>query len=407
MRKIAFWLALVLLFIIPWENSVIINGVGRISALMGVLVAAFWLGTVLATGKFRPFRPFHLLLFLYFFWNGITILWTSDVGNTMGRISTYVQLFVFAWLLWDLFTTKEAIGAGLQAFVLGSYISVIDTISNYFAGVSRGSTPRYAAEGFNANGLALIVALSLPIAWYLATSAISDGSKKSKLSKLLSIVNYVYLPLGVFAILLTASRTALIGMVPMVWFILGAFTRLKLVHRLLISCFLICALYILQPIIPQTSIARLNTTQTELTEGDLSGRRIIWAEALDVFETNSLIGTGSGTFKAVVNYKDKSAHNTYLAILVESGAIGFGLFLLVVAVSANHVKDLPKLEVMFWLTMLLTWAIGISTMSWEIKKPTWLLLNMIVVHAAVFRKPLTLAQKAIPTHQQSKTLVTE
>ncbi|MCP4417256.1 MAG: O-antigen ligase family protein, partial [Chloroflexi bacterium] len=306
-------------------------------------------------------------------------------------------------------TTKEAIGAGLQAFVLGSYISVIDTISNYFAGVSGGSTPRYAAEGFNANGLALIVALSLPIAWYLATSAISDGSKKSKLSKLLSIANYVYLPLGVFAILLTASRTALIGMVPTVWFILGTFTRLKLVHRLLISCFLVSALYILQPIIPQTSIARLNTTQTELTEGDLSGRRVIWAEALDIFEANTLIGTGSGTFKTAVNYKDKSAHNTYLAILVESGAIGFGLFLLVVIVSAYHLKDLPKLEAMFWLAMLFTWAIGISTMSWEIKKPTWLLLNMIVVHAAIFRKPLTLIQKAIPTrqYQQSKTLVTE
>ena len=58
MRKIAFWLALVLLFMIPWENSVIVDGVGRISRLMGILVAAFWLGTVLATGKFRQLRPF-------------------------------------------------------------------------------------------------------------------------------------------------------------------------------------------------------------------------------------------------------------------------------------------------------------------------------------------------------------
>ena len=404
MRKIAFWLALVLLFMIPWENSVIVDGVGRISRLMGILVAAFWLGTVLATGKFRQLRPFHILVFLYFFWNSITILWSSDVSDTMDRITTYVQLFVFAWLIWDLFTTKEAIRAGLQAFVLGSYVSVIDTISNYFSGVSRGSTPRYAAEGFNANGLALIVALSLPIAWYLAISATSDGTKKTKL---FSTVNFIYIPLGVFAVLLTASRTALIGMVPTFWFILGASAKLRFVDRLVISLFLGVALYFIQPLIPQTSLDRLSTTQTELTEGDLSGRRLIWEEALGVFENNSLIGTGSGTFKAAVDFKDKSAHNTYLAILVESGAIGFGLFLLVVATSGYHLRYLPKWEALFWFTMLVVWAIGITTMSWEIKKPTWFLLNMVVVHAAVFRKPDTLPQMVLPQRPRPKRLVAE
>ncbi len=400
MRKIAFWLALVVLFTIPWENSVIIEGVGRIARVLGLIVAAFWLGTVLATGKFRQLRPFHLLIFLYFFWNGLTILWSSDVSGTMDRISTYVQLAGFSWLLWDLFTTREAVRAGLQVVVLGSYVSVIDTISNYIAGISRGSTPRYAASGFNANGLALIVALSLPIAWYLAVSATADGDKKKKI---LSIVNYLYLPLGVFAVLLTASRTALIGMVPTLWFVLGASTRLRLFERLIISCFLAGALYFLQPLIPETSIARLSTTETELTEGDLSGRTLIWDEALRVFETNPLIGTGSGTFKAAVNFKDKSAHNTYLAILVESGAIGFALFALVVAVSAWHVKELPRWESMFWLTMLLTWGIGITTMSWELKKQTWLLLNMIVVHAAVFREPAVLIQKNTPLHPRQPT----
>lgn len=397
MRKIAFWLALVLIFTIPWENSVIIDGVGRITRVLGLFVAAFWLGTVLATGKFRQLRPFHLFIFLYFFWNGLTILWSSDLGDTLDRISTYVQLVGFAWLLWDLFTSREAVRAGLQVFVLGSYVSVIDTISNYLAGISRGSTPRYAASGFNANGLALIVALSLPIAWYLAISATSDGDKKNKL---LSIINYAYLPLGVFAVLLTASRTALICMVPTFWFILGASARLRFVDRVLISCFLAGALYFLQPLIPETSIARLSTTETELTEGDLSGRRLIWDQALDVFENSPLIGTGSGTFKAAVDFKDKSAHNTYLAILVESGAIGFALFALVVAVSAWHIKELPRWESMFWLTLLLIWGIGITTMSWEIKKPTWLVLNMIVVHAAVFRKPVTLAQNIMPLHQR-------
>lgn len=396
MRKIAFWLALVLLFMIPWENSVIVDGVGRISRVMGILVAAFWLGTVVATGKLRQLRPFHLVVFLYFFWNGLTILWTNDPSTTLDRISTYVQLLGFAWLLWDLLSTKEAVRAGLQMFVLGAYVSVIDTISNYFAGISRGSTPRYAATGFNANGIALIIALTLPIAWYLAISA---ATSDSKLSKLLSIANYFFLPLGVFAVLLTASRTAFIVMIPTFWFMLGASTRLRFVDRILIASFLAGALYFVQPLIPQTSIDRLSTTQSEFAEGDLSGRRLIWTQALEVFETQPLIGTGSGTFKAAVDYKDKSAHNTYLAILIESGAIGLALFALVAGISILHLKELPRWEAMFYLTLLIILGIGITTMSWEIKKPTWFILTMVVVHAAVFQKPALAPTKATPRHK--------
>ncbi|MCB8976646.1 MAG: O-antigen ligase family protein [Ardenticatenaceae bacterium] len=404
MRKIAFWLALVLLFMIPWENSVIIDGVGRISRVMGILVAAFWLGTVIATGKFRQLRPFHIVIFIYFFWNGITILWSTDVSATLDRITTYIQLLGFAWLLWDLFTTKEAVHAGLQMFVLGAYVSVIDTISNYFAGISRGSTPRYAASGFNANGIALIIALTLPMAWYLATSVTENESRGRKL---LNLANYLFIPLGVFAVLLTASRTALIVMVPTFWFILGTSARLRFVDRILISCFLAGALYFLQPLIPQTSLDRLSTTQTEFTEGDLSGRRVIWAEALVTFETRPLIGTGSGTFKAAVDYKDKSAHNTYLAILIESGAIGLGLFVLVALTSALHLKDLPRTERMFYLTLLIILGVGITTMSWEIKKPTWFILTMVMVHAAVFIKPVSIMAKAPPWRKPTTTLVTE
>lgn len=404
MRKIAFWLALVLLFMIPWENSVIVDGVGRISRVMGILVAAFWLGTVVATGKLRQLRPFHLVVFLYFFWNGLTILWTNDTNATLDRISTYVQLLGFAWLLWDLLSTQEAVRAGLQLFVLGAYVSVIDTISNYFAGISRGSTPRYAATGFNANGIALIIALTLPIAWYLAISA---ATSDNKLSKFLSIANYLFLPLGVFAVLLTASRTAFIVMIPTFWFMLGASTRLRFVDRILIVSFLAAALYFVQPLIPQTSIDRLSTTQAEFEEGDLSGRRLIWTEALEVFETHPLTGTGSGTFKAAVDYKDKSAHNTYLAILIESGAIGLGLFALAAVISCLHLKKLPRWEAMFYLTLLVILGIGITTMSWEIKKPTWFILTMVVVHTAVFQKTAPAPTKVTPRHKPAPTLVPE
>lgn len=128
---------------------------------------------------------------------------------------------------------------------------------------------------------------------------------------------------------------------------------------------------------------------------------------MTTFETRPLIGTGSGTFKAAVDYKDKSAHNTYLAILIESGAIGLGLFILVALTSALHLKELPRTERMFYLTLLIVLGVGITTMSWEIKKPTWFILTMVMVHAAVFIKPVSVPSIVPPRRKPVTTLVTE
>ncbi len=404
MRKVAFWLSLLLLFTVPWENSVIIGNLGRVSRVMGLFVAAFWFGTVLATGKIRQLRPFHLLIFLYFFWSGTSVLWSIDQNATLNRILTYVQLIGFSWLLWDLYTTQSAVRAGLQAIVFGSYVSAIDTVSNYLAGISRGSTPRYAASGFNANGLAMILVLGLPIAWYLAVSA---SRTEDKLSKILKVVNYAYIPLAVFAILGTGSRTALISMVPVFWFIIGGSTRLRVVEGFFASLFLAGALFFLQPIIPQTSIERLSTTKSELTEGDLSGRRLIWAAAMEVFQERPLLGSGGGSFKTAVDYKGKAPHNTYLGILVETGAIGLTLFIIIIAASIYHVRYQPRWEATLWLTLILVWAVSGTTLSWELKKHTWLFLNMVVIYAAIFRESAIKRDKIPSSRKQPVALGTD
>ena len=391
MRKYAFWLSLLLIFMIPWEDTVIVAGIGRISRVVGLGVAAFWAGTVITSGRLRQLRPFHLAFFLLLTWSGLTALWSVDLDVTLSRVTTYIQLGIMIWLIWDLYLTPAAVKAGLQAYVFGAYVSVIDTISNYLAGISRGSTPRYAASGFNANGMAMVLVLGLPLAWYLAVSLQSDNSKTERI---LRIINFVYIPAAVFAILLTSSRTALFSIIPIAWFILSSFVRMKPITRLLLAVGLIAALYVIQPLVPQTSIDRLATTEEELTEGDLSGRAEIWREGKEVFWDYPILGTGGGTFKEVVAFKDKTAHNMYLTLLVETGLLGLLLFLSVVILAVYHVRYLPKGEAGLWLAVILAWAIGNYTMSWEMKKHTWLFVSLIVVSANLYLPRETTAQPA-------------
>jgi O-antigen ligase len=170
-------------------------------------------------------------------------------------------------------------------------------------------------------------------------------------------------------------------MLPIIWFMLGSFTRLKPVMRIAIAIGVMAAFYFIQPFVPQSSIDRLSTVSTELEGGDLSGRRTIWDEGLEQFWNNPLLGTGSGAFKAAVNFKDKAAHNVYVSLLVEVGLIGLMLFGLVIAVSAYHTRYLPRWEAAFWLALIVSWLIGNYTGSWELKKHTWLFFSLVIVSA--------------------------
>ena len=111
------------------------------------------------------------------------------------------------FILWDLYTTRAALLAGLQAYVLGAYVAIGSAVANYFAGnVFFAHYQRFSSGDTNPDGFAFIVALGLPVAWYLAlsTSAI-------KTSGLLKLVNYAYIPAAFLALALAGSGPALIG----------------------------------------------------------------------------------------------------------------------------------------------------------------------------------------------------
>ncbi len=378
MRKIAFWLSVIFIFTIPWEG-ITIKGLGSVARLAGLLAFAVWINSILFTGKIRRLHPFHLIMFLFVLWNIITLFWTVSVNATMTRLQTYVQLVLLVWLIWDLFTTSDKVKIGHQAYVLGAYVSVWSTISNYLVGKTTGNSGRYSGFGFNSNGLAMILVIGIPIAWHLAVSASADESKKGNI---LRFINFGYVPPAIFAILLTASRTAVLSAMPAFWFMLGSITRLKPVSRLLIAVAAVGALIFLQPLVPQTSIDRLSTTSDELSGGDLNGRTQLWEIGIASFKEHPILGVGSGAYKSI-NSRKQVAHNTYLSVLVETGLVGFLLFGGMLFFAIHQVRYQDKWMTALWFTVFLSWAVGVSAMTWEYRKPTWLIMSLVVTGAHI------------------------
>ncbi len=384
MRTIAFWLSLLVIFIIPWDYAIKFEGMGTLIKLTGFILTGVWIMAVVSTGKFRQLRPFHLVVFIFIFWNFVSLFWSPNTGRTMIRVLTYTQLVVMMLILWDIYTTPSHLKAGLQVFILGYFVTINATISKFLVGDKNEwgyVWERYSAFNVNPNTLALMMAIGIPIAWYLAVSQ-GDGKR----AYVLKIINFAFVPLSLFTIMLTSSRGGLIAVIPAFFYILGSITRLSLFRRLLITAILVGVLYALYPLVPQSSLDRLATTETEISEGTLSNRTIIWEEGIKVFFKHPIIGVGSNAFYDTVKFQNRNitAHNTYLEVAVEVGLIGFALFVIMIVMTVRHAIHQPKVHATMWLTVILIWAIGVYGLSWQTTKTTWLIMSLVLVSTALF-----------------------
>ena len=399
MRKIAFWLSLAFIFSIPWENSVVLPGLGSIARIIGLLATASWMGKVLFKGELRRPHLFHLAMFAYIAWNAATIFWSIKPDNTFNRIETYIQLFIFSLLIWDLLDNRDSLDDGLQMYILGGGVAIVSTIFNYFAGVGVRGGIRYAASGFDPNDMGITLAIGMPMAWYLATS-----SRERTLGWLLRLINYAYIPGAVMAILLAASRTSLIATAPASLYVLMTFSRLRLMTRIIVFSILIYALFIIQPLIPDSSFQRLSQTGDSIASGNLTGRVDIWREGYQVFAAHPLNGVGSGTFRDAID-KKKAPHNVFVALSTETGLIGITLIGLILLVVIQQIWRHPSwTERLLWTSILSIWFLGAITLNWEYRKPTWLLFLLIVCSANVLSKQLKevetapIRQELLPLH---------
>jgi O-antigen ligase len=366
-RTWAYRLALVFIFTVPWETAVI-SGLGSLSKLAGLAVAGLWIVAVLSTGKFRKLGPIQVLVILFWLWNAASILWTVDVAVTLKRIVSMTQMLVLLVILWDLFTTPARIRAALQAYILGAYVIALIVVHAY---LKDPDLLRYQALATTSNGTAILLALGIPPAWYLTFSA-----GRTLRDRVLRMANYVFLPLALFCIALTATRFAMIMAVPGMLFGIASLSQLRIGLRIVIVMAVIGALIVLPMVIPERSLARLSTVDEEISSGDLNSRTIFWKEAMDLWGDHMILGVGGAAFQNIAP-SGRSVHNSFFAVLVELGLIGLLIYGLVWATAAFHTLDLPRWDSWFWLTVLIVLFIANNAVTMANTKRSWLFIGLL------------------------------
>jgi len=397
MRTIAFMLSLVFISFIPWEGVIELPSLGTAAKLIGSAMAACWLASVVITARVRKPGLFHIMVCFFVLWNAVSVLWSANPDMTVTQAMRWVQLLGMVFILWDLYTTRAALLAGLQAFILGEYVTIGIALENYFSGEAFYTFyQRFSpSTQTNPDGFGFIVVLGIPVAFYLAAS-----ENSTRMGGLLKLVNYGYIPAAFVGLALSGTRAALVASLPGMVFGLAVISRLRLSARVAALLLLTSAAFILIPYVqPLRSFQRLGTTYSEITEGDLNNRTNNWRQGLASFAEHPFLGVGSSMYYTV-NRWDSSAHNSFLSVLVEVGLVGFALFGFILTLAVIGAWRQPKWEARFWLTTLSVWAIGASSLTYEHRKATWLFLSLVIASAALSRN----RDEMVPLVQREKRI---
>jgi O-antigen ligase len=373
MRRIAWVLLLIFAFAIPWEYSLELGEpLGNIARVMGLLLLLVAIPAVLQAGRLRTPGVMQWLVLALYLWFCCTYFWTIEPLATQARMRGYFQEMMIVWLVWEFAESAGDLRALLRAYVAGAWVLALLTLVNFVSADALAAEQiRFAAAGQDPNDVARFLNLGFPLA------ALLVNSERSWLWRLLAAG---YLPLGLVALLLTASRG---GFLAALVALAGSGVLLAYGHpkRVLAGALALPPIAVLLWwIVPSGSFERLATISEQLQGGGLNLRWNIWTAGWHAFVRAPVFGTGAGSFVSAAGLSPiDTAHNTALSIAVAGGLVALFLAVSIVAVAIWSITQ-SKGQLRWAMALaLLVWGITSMVATVEENRTTWLLLAMIAL----------------------------
>jgi hypothetical protein len=370
MRRVAWALLLILVFTIPWEYSLNLGEpFGHVARIAGVLLLLAAVPAVLQGGRVRQLGPIQWLVLAFYLWMCASYFWTIAPDVTLEKLRGFFQEMMIVWMVWEFAESPEDVRGVMRAYVAGAWVLALLTLGSLLSGSVVVDQIRFVAEGQDANDMARYLDMGLPMAALLLTC------ERGRIARM---VAGGYLPLGVIAVLVTASRegfvAALIALAGCGLLLYRRYRR-SVVGAIAMLPVLAVGLSL---IVPHGTFERLATIPEELNRGDLNQRWNIWHAGWQAFVHAPLVGTGAGSFVSAAGLSPvDTAHDTALSILADGGLVAL---LLAVAIVALTVRELVRMRGPLQLalaTVLVGWMTTSLVATVEENRSTWLLIGMI------------------------------
>jgi O-antigen ligase len=393
MTQIAYAFLWLFVFTLPWERFLVLPGVAIISRVTGGLAVGLTVLAVVMAGRFRRWHMFHVWAVLFWLWAGACFLVYHSGDRLPAKYWTYGQLLLVLWMVWEIAITEARQRGLLMAYVLGGYVAGLDTLLIYRQ--QAGAARRFAAGGADPNDMAMVLALALPMAWYLGMTSRSTIARW---------VSRGFLPLGVLAIGLTGSRGGMIAATVALLIVPLSMTRLSPGRLISAMVMLVAAGALAVAYVPETTIERLSTIGTEVEGGRIGGRGKLWRAGLEAHAERPIVGFGTGHFKSaitpILGPAAQVAHNSYISVLVEQGIVGFALYMAMLIAVLHSALRLRGLERRFALVLFVTLAVTMMPLTWEDRRVVWIVMAILIgfsqARLAARRGPVPQAAPARP-----------
>lgn len=373
MRKIAWVLLLLFAFAIPWEYSLDLGEpLGNIARIVGLLLLLAAIPAVLQAGHLRTPGPLQWLVLAFYLWFCCSYFWTIEPLATLERIRGFFQEMMIVWLVWEFAESPRDLRALLRATVAGSWVLAVLTLANFASpeAIAAGQI-RFVAEGQDPNDAARYLDLGFPLA------ALLLNSESRWPARLLALG---YLPLGLVAVLLTASRegflAAVVALAGCALLLLRSHARGVLAGTLALPV-IAAALWFS---VPHQTFERLATIPSQLQGGDLNQRLNIWRVGWHAFVQAPWLGAGAGSFVRAAGLSPiDTAHNTVLSILVSGGVCALFLAVGIVGLATRSAMQTHGPLRLALATALLVWIVTSLVATVEENRTTWLLLALVAL----------------------------
>jgi O-antigen ligase len=297
--------------------------------LVGLLITFSWLARVvdIRSGTrllLIEHRLFSFTVLAFVVWGCLSVGWADNASATTSLVVRLVLVVVLAFVTYSAISEPRYLYWVLWVFCIGA-------CSTTLYGIARNDYAMGRLEGgvVNPNELAAFLAPAFMIAMFLF-AAFNGFFPRLALGVIMAVC--------LTGIALTQTRGAMIGLVAALAFGLFVAGPVRPVVAALALIALACGIGFYVGLATPADRTRL----TDLSAQGSSGRADEWRIALRMAEEHPVAGVGLGNFATVEpRYLASSinllrtdrvlhfppAHNMYLQVLSELGAIGFALFL--------------------------------------------------------------------------------
>lgn len=390
LREISIIGILIVVFVLPFRSIFIIFSGTSILKPVGVIVGLLWLLSILANPDARYVRlpRFYIPLLAFVLFNLLSVSWSVDRSLTISSILSYILILGLVTIIWDTCEEERRLIQVLQMFVLGSFVPAALIVSDFLT-TPAGSAIRFGRGSFDINAIGGMLALATPIAWNLASN---------RNSNLPIFLNYLFIPLSVFAVLLTGSRQSIVALLPTILYItFDLFTSYQNRSvKLGVSGAILLTVLGVSMAIPSELLMRITDIPSAvITANSMQERFATWAAGIEALIRQPFLGVGSGAYQsAIIPFKSRvhASDTTFLTILVEVGVVGFIIFISYFLFVFRSVLHHLLSRDLLWPVVLSAWLPIALMNNWENAPVTWILFTLSIktVYLTKTNQPATL-----------------